>query len=167
VTTPRSVRLALLLMTAAVAAWPATADVAADEAAIRALIAAQVDAWNRGDAEAHAAAFREDVLFTNILGMTYGTRAEFEQRHSVIFSTFFRGSRLAMTIRALRFPAPDFALVDLETALTGFQALPPGVAAGPDGGLHTRLLQVMVRSGGAWQVAAYHNVDVKTAPTAR
>lgn len=163
-TASRSMSLALAVLVAAVLAPPAAASPADDEAAIRAVIAGQVEAWNRGDAQAHAAGFRDDVLFTNILGTTYGTRAAFEQRHAVIFASFFKGSRLAMTISSIRFPAPDVALIDLETKVTGFQALPPGVAANPDGALHTRLLQVMVRSGGEWQVAAYHNVDVKNVP---
>jgi|OpeIllAssembly_1097287.scaffolds.fasta_scaffold44672_2 uncharacterized protein (TIGR02246 family) len=137
------------------------------EAAIQKVIAAQVEAWNRGDAKAHAADCREDVLFTNVLGITYGSRAAFEERHAAIFSTFFAGSRLSVTVHSLRFPRPDVALVDLETAVTGYKGLPPGVRAAADGSLKTRMLQVLVEDGGQWRVAAYHNVDVKVLPDPR
>jgi len=137
------------------------------EAAIQKVIAAQVEAWNHGDAKAHAADCREDVLFTNVLGITHGTRAAFEERHAAVFGSFFAGSRLSMTVRGLRFPRPDVALVDLETAVTGYKGLPPGVRAAADGSLKTRMLQVLVEDGGQWKVAAYHNVDVKALPEPR
>ena len=41
----------------------------ADEAQIGAILEAQQEAWNRGDAEAYAAHFLEDGSFTNILGL--------------------------------------------------------------------------------------------------
>jgi uncharacterized protein (TIGR02246 family) len=137
------------------------------EAAIRKVIEAQVVAWNRGDAKAHAADCREGILFTNILGATYDTCAAFEERHAVIFSTVFAGSRLSATVKGLRFPRPDVALVDLEHVLTGYESLPPGVRAAADGSLKTRMLQVLVEDAGRWRVAAYHNVDVKALPEAR
>jgi len=161
-----AIGLTLLLASGfAARSWAAGPD--GKEAAIRKVIDAQVEAWNRGDAKAHAADCREGILFTNILGATYDTCAAFEERHAVIFSSLFAGSRLSVTVKGLRFPRPDVALVDLENVLTGYKSLPPGVRAAADGSLKTRMLQVLVEDGGRWRVAAYHNVDVKALPGPR
>ncbi len=131
------------------------------EAQIHAIIASQEQAWNAGDATAYAVHFLEDGSFTNILGdVNYG-RAIFERRHAEIFATIFKGSRLSMTVRRIAFPLPDTAIVDADTDLISYQHLPPGVNAAADGVLHTRLLQVLVRIGEQWWIAACHNVDVK------
>jgi hypothetical protein len=41
--------------------------------------------------------------------------------------------------------------------VTGFQKLLPGTSTDPKGRLRTRLLQVLVKDGGEWKIAAYHN----------
>lgn len=131
------------------------------ESHIRAILASQEQAWNAGDAAAYSVHFLEDGSFTNILGdVNYG-RAIFERRHAEIFATIFKGSQLSMTIRRIAFPLPDTATVDCDTDMISYQRLPPGVKAAPDGVLHTRLLQVLVKIGDQWWIAAYHNVDVK------
>ena len=133
----------------------------ADESQIRAIIEAQQKAWNRGDAGAYAAHFLEDGSFTNILGdVNYG-QAVFERRHAEIFATIFKDSQLCISIRRIAFPLPDTATVDCDTDMTSYQVLPPGVHAGVDGVLRTRLLQVLVKINDQWWIAAYHNVDVK------
>jgi hypothetical protein len=67
-----AIGLTLLLASGfAARSWAAGPD--GKEAAIRKVIEAQVEAWNRGDAKAHAADCREGILFTNILGATYDT----------------------------------------------------------------------------------------------
>ena len=58
----------------------------------------------------------------------------------------------------VRFIRPDVAVIDTECGLFGYAGEPPGVAAGADGALHTRLLLVMVKESGSWWIAAYHNV---------
>lgn len=135
---------------------------AADEAPIRAIIAEQVRAWNAGDARAFSASFAEDGSFTNIRGTVfYGHRA-FEDRHAEIFRGFFKGSKLAMSASRIRFIRPDVAIVDVATELSGLQGrTPPGVKARADGRIRTRLQEVFVKDQGRWQIASYHNVDVK------
>lgn len=137
---------------------------ASSESAIRKLVDQQTKAWNRGDARRYAQSFEKDGWFTNILGQVYSGHDAFEQRHAEIFATVFKGSHLRQTVRRVRFLQPDAALVDVDTEMTGFQALPPGVCADANGVLRTRLEQVMLRQRGKWWVVAYHNVDVKPLP---
>jgi len=132
-----------------------------DEERIHAIIRDQQDAWNRGDAKAFAAHFDESGTFTNILGEVYYGHGPFEDRHTRILSTIFKGSSVCMTVRRLHFPASGIAVVDIDTEIAGYQALPPGVRPTTAGVLQTRLLEVLVRRHNEWSVVAYHNVDLK------
>jgi uncharacterized protein (TIGR02246 family) len=131
-----------------------------DERKIRRIIAAQASGWNAADARAFGAACQETVAFTNILGMRWNTRDAFVTRHDAMFHGPFAGSRLTIEVERLSFPAPETAVAELLTVLTGFLALPPGIQASRDGALRTRMLEVFVRADGRWEIAACHNTAV-------
>jgi hypothetical protein len=63
---------------------------------------------------------------------------------------------------SLKFVCPNVGIVKTLQTVMGFQKLPPGTSADTKGRLRTRLLQVLVKDGGEWKIAAYHNVDVKS-----
>ena len=132
-----------------------------DEGRIRQIIAEEEKAWNQGDAKAYASHFAEEGGFTNVLGTVYYGRRAFEERHASVFATVFKGTSLRMTVQKIRFIRPDIAIVDIDTEMTGFKALPPGIHAATDGVLRTRLQQVMSKESGDWWIASYHNIDVK------
>jgi uncharacterized protein (TIGR02246 family) len=132
-----------------------------DESRIRQIVAEQVAAWNVGDAKAFSLRFAKDGSFTNIRGTVfYGHRA-FEDRHAEIFKTFFKGSKLAMSVSKIRFVRPDVAIVDVSTELSELRGLPPGVKSTADGKIRTSLQEVLVKDGDKWWITSYHNVDVK------
>ncbi|MGH7937117.1 MAG: SgcJ/EcaC family oxidoreductase [Bryobacteraceae bacterium] len=132
-----------------------------EESRIRQIVAEQVQAWNIGDAKAFALRFAEDGSFTNIRGSVfYGHRA-FEERHAKIFSTFFKGSKLAMSVTRIRFLRPDVAIADVAAEVSELHGTPPGIKTGADAHIHTRLQEIFVKNRGEWEIAAYHNVDVK------
>jgi uncharacterized protein (TIGR02246 family) len=137
---------------------------AAQEALIRKVIDAEEDAWNRGDAKAFAARFQEEDSFTDVFGSVSHTRAELEKRQVEFFTSLFKGSRLAMKVRKVRFLRPDVAIVEIDTEVSGFHKLPPVVYVDAEKVLRTRLQQVMAKTGNDWMVASFHNVDVKTPP---
>jgi uncharacterized protein (TIGR02246 family) len=132
-----------------------------DSARIRQIIAEQVEAWNIGDAKAFSVRFAEEGSFTNIRGTVFYGHQAFEDRHAEIFSTFFKGSKLTMTVNKIRFVRPDVAIVDISTELSELHGTPPGIKVEADGRIHTRLQNVFVKDGGEWNIASYHNVDVK------
>ena len=136
---------------------------AQDEAAIRRLLDQLIEAWDRGDAEAFSARYRDDGTFTNVFGTFHFGRDEFARRHAEVFAGFLKSTSIAMTIRKLRLVRPDVAVIDLDVAYKGFQAWPPGVTPAPDSGLHASLLMVLVKADGDWWIAAYHNIW-RTAP---
>ena len=134
----------------------------ADEAAIRDILKEEVAAWNKGDANAYSRHFAEDGTFTNLLGMFFQGREAFRERHEQIFHGAYRGSTKQLDIVSLRFVRLDVAIVESLQTVSGFQKLLPGTSADAKGRLRTRLLQVLVKDGGEWKIAAYHNVDVKS-----
>jgi uncharacterized protein (TIGR02246 family) len=115
-----------------------------ESAAIEALVAAETEAWNRGDAKAFAAPFTADGSFTNIIGMVYYGREAFEERHAQIFKTIYKGSVLKQSIGKLRFVRPDVAIVDINVELSGVLSVPPGVPTDPDRVIRTKLQLVLV-----------------------
>ena len=137
---------------------------AAEEPLIRKAVDAEEDAWNRGDARAFAARFQEEGSLTDVLGAVSRGRAEIERRQSELISTYFKGSRIALKVRKIRFLKPDVALAEIDTEVSGFHKPPPAVYVDTEKVIRTRLLQVMVKSGTDWMVASFHGVDVKTPP---
>ena len=133
-----------------------------DSAAIEAILKRQDVAWAAGDAEAFAADALDGVVFTNIVGMFSVGRAPFVGQHAEIFSTIYKGSRLTQEVVAVTPLRPDVAIVDTLTRLVDALHRPPGVEL-IDGAVRTRLEQVMVKDGGAWKVASFHNVAIHPA----
>lgn len=92
----------------------------------------------------------------------YG-RTAFEQRHTEILSTFYKGTTKSHVIRRIRFITPDVAIVDIDNEVRGVRSMPNGIAVPKDGVVKTQLMEIFVKRDGPWLVEAYHNVDVKTA----
>ena len=140
----------------------ASSQASSDEAAVRNIIQEEVAAWNAGDAIAYSRHLAEDGTFTNVRGQFFTGRQAFIDRHDIIFKAQFRGSTLKQDVVSLKFVRPDVVVVEVLTAVTGFQKLSPGTSADAKGRLRTRLLQVMVKDKGEWKIMAYHNTDVKS-----
>jgi len=136
----------------------------AEQAAIEAVVAGLDDAWGRGDAEAFAARFAADGSFTNVLGTTYYGRGAFRDRHDAIFKTIYKGSKSKLAIAKLRFLRPDVAIADVDAEMSGYAILPPGMRAGPDGVMRSKLQMVFVKESDTWWITAYHNVAVTPLP---
>jgi uncharacterized protein (TIGR02246 family) len=164
-TAPMASWLALVLVVStACAHGAAQGNAAQDEAALHALVAAQAEAWNRGDAVAWSKDFTEDAYFINIVGTVFEGRAQIEERHAAIFATVFKGSQTQVSVKKLLFPEADIAVVDMVHEVTGHSRLPPGVQNTEAGLLRTRMRYVMKKDSGQWRIVAGQNTDVKPAP---
>jgi uncharacterized protein (TIGR02246 family) len=137
---------------------------AAEEAAILRLLDDLCEAWKRGDAEAFGARYRDDGTFTNVFGAVHFGRDEFIRRHAEVFRGFLKNTTIKMIPRTLRLVRPDVAVADIDMTYTGFQTLPAGVRLMADGLVHSALLMVLVKDGGDWWIAAYHNIWQITPP---
>jgi uncharacterized protein (TIGR02246 family) len=134
-----------------------------DETAIRAMMAAQADAWNRGDAAAWSKDFAQDADFVNIFGMVFSGRKEIEERHAGIFASIFKGSQSAVTVRRVVFLTPRLAIVDSDHVVTGYGALPPTLHP-VDGAVRTRMKYVMRKGPKGWVIVAAQNTEMKPLP---
>jgi uncharacterized protein (TIGR02246 family) len=155
----------VMMLTSWILLWArlTVAQDASSEATIRAIVAEQAVAWNAGDGKGYSKNVAADVSFTNLFGMVmYGAPA-FVSRHSEILSTFYKGTRKKHSVRRVRFPAPDVAIVDIDNEVHGVTAMPGGIPVPADGVIRTQLMEVFVRRDGEWWIEAYHNVDVKAA----
>ncbi|MVM34810.1 SgcJ/EcaC family oxidoreductase [Spirosoma sp. HMF4905] len=134
-----------------------------DTLAIQTIIQDETSAWNKGDAIAYSKQFAQDGTFTNIVGMFYTGHKAFLYRHDEIFKGMFNKTTSTQKIVSLRFVRPDVAIVETLCRVTGFPAtgLPARIQLDAKGRLTTRLLQVLEKSAGNWQIVSYHNVDVK------
>jgi uncharacterized protein (TIGR02246 family) len=117
-------------------------------------------AWAKGDADAFAAHVRNNVVFTNIVGMFSVGEVPFVAQHKTIFATIYKESSMQQFIQSIIFVRSDTAIVDTIAKVSSFHELPPGASA-VDGALYTRLEQVMVKENGTWQVASFHNVPIQ------
>ena len=136
-------------------------DPAAEEPLLRKAVDAEEAAWNRGDAAALAALFRDDATYSDAFGAVARGRAEVDARLAEALAAW-RGTRLALKVRKVRTVKPDVALVEADMELTGWKKLPPGFRAEDDQVLRSRLLQVFLKEAGSWRVLASYEADVKT-----
>jgi ketosteroid isomerase-like protein len=106
-----------------------TTQAESEESLVEELVAAEADAWNKGDAHAFSTRCTEDISFMNIIGTSYYGRAAFEER----------------SIKRLCFIRADVATADVNTELRSYAKLPSGIQTGDDGVLRTRLLLVLAK----------------------
>jgi uncharacterized protein (TIGR02246 family) len=153
--------LAACLLMSAVCSALVHAQATSDEAAIRAIVAEQVVAWDAGDGTRYARHLAPEASFTNLFGMVMYGAAPFRDRHNEILSTFYKGTRKKHAVRRIRFLTPEVAVVDIDNEVHGVKTMPGGIVVPPDGVIRTQLMEVFVRRKGEWWIEAYHNVDVK------
>lgn len=131
---------------------PGAKDSAQDEAAIRAVVRAVEAAWNAHDGKAFAAPFAADADYVVVNGTYLKGREAIERGHTQIFTTFYKESRNAATVKGVRFLRPDVAVAHIEWNME------PRPGADRARALNT---MVMTKEGGTWSIAAFHNTPVQ------
>jgi uncharacterized protein (TIGR02246 family) len=140
-----------------------TAQTANDSATIQSILKEEVESWNKGDAIVYSQRFADNGTFTNIRGMFFTGHKEFLDRHVEVFKGMFLHTTLQQKVVSFRFVAPDVAIVETLTWISGFpkDRTPMAIFIDARGRMHTRLLQVFQKQSGAWKIVVYHNVDLK------
>lgn len=140
----------------------ASAQSRSDEDSIRSILDSEITTWNQGDADGYSSHFAEDGTFTNVRGMFFTGRQAYRDRHEVIFKGPMHGTKLQIEVVSLRFLAPDVAICESLTWVSDFNGgAPPNLSLDTKGRLRTRLLEVLEKRRGEWQIVVYHNVDLK------
>lgn len=127
-----------------------------DEEAIRGVLAAYVEAWNRHDMDAWGALFTPDVDYVNRAGGWWPSNRENVAGHRAIHQVL-RARHTPMTyassVEKISFLTPDIALVHASWDWPG--GAPP--AAGKDVDFRGLLTMIMVKQGGRWLIRALQN----------
>jgi uncharacterized protein (TIGR02246 family) len=116
-------------------------------------------AWNASDSRRWASSFATDATFIHIFGGELDGQAAIEGSHRVIFDTIYKGSRLTIDSRSIRFVRPDVAVVFAQMHLALAQGAPT-----PD--FDTRPTMVMLKEQGKWQIVAFQNTRISEVPAA-
>jgi uncharacterized protein (TIGR02246 family) len=133
---------------------------ARDEEGVRKIASGFAEAWNRHDMKALSMLFAEDADFVNVVGLWWKGRSEIEKQHAAAHADWFKDSRLTMTATAIRFLAPDLAVVHPTWDLVGARG-PLNLERAPRKGI---MIQVMKREGGRWWIVAAQNTDIVPLP---
>ena len=125
-----------------------------DEIAVREIVKQVEDAWNAHDGKAFAAPFAADADYVIVNGMNIKGRDVIEKGHIGIFTTIYKDSRNAATIKSVRFLRPDVAVVHVEWNLE-FRA------GGETQKGHAMNTMIMTKEGGKWSIAAFQNTPIQ------
>ena len=147
--------LGLLLMLCGLAASNNGDDRSKDEAAIRAIIASLNDAWTKGDAKLWGEQFAEDADFTVWTGTYVKGREAITRGHEEIFGTIYKGTKLRLSVRSIRFLRDDVAVVHTDGSVVKqeeeFPSAPQVVPT-----------FVFTKEKGQWRIAVFQNTRIQS-----
>lgn len=133
--------------------------------AIADLVATATAAWTAKDATAYASIYSEDVEVINPVGGNLSGREGMRQQHAFLFNGPFAGSTQTIVVRRVQYLTGTIAIVDQNVALTGYAFLPPnGLKPTEPGVVRTNVRWVVVKRGGAWEIAAQQMTLIPPAP---
>lgn len=121
-------------------------------------------AWNSGDAVAWGQQFWPDARLVNVIAHVYEGRDEMVTQHARIFGSIYKGSHITMIGVRGRQLGPDHALIELDSAMTGWSQLPPGVVT-VDGAIRSHMVLAAERRAGEWKIAYAQNTAYTPLPT--
>ena len=127
----------------------------ADESAIRALVQKCSEGWNKGSGEAFAAQFAEDSDYVVVNGMHIKGRRQNAIGHQQIFDTFYKGTRLWMQVKSVRFLRSDVAL--MHTVSRILKPAESNASPAPEA-IQTWTVS---KHGNEWLVDAFHNTPIQ------
>jgi uncharacterized protein (TIGR02246 family) len=131
---------------------------------VQQLVDAQAAAWRAKDVNAFAATYTTDATFFNPLGWVSNGRAEIRDAHAFLFAGPFAGSTEAQEITAVRALTGTIAIVHIDSALTGYAELVPGLVETEPGVIRTVKTWVVLKRGGRWEIATQHMAPVVPGP---
>ena len=141
------------------ASAPGYAGNAADTA-VRQSLERLAEAWNTSKAEAWATQYWPEGELINIRGDVLSGPSQVRDQTAKILAGPFKGSTFTYVVRNLRYISREVVIADTDVLVTGFQGLPPGIAATSPGELRTRMKHVYERRHGSWRIIASQNTMV-------
>jgi uncharacterized protein (TIGR02246 family) len=110
-------------------------------------------AWNGTDGRAFGKPFAPDTDFVDIRGEHHRGREAIAAGHQAIFDSIYEGSTVGYELTDARELSGDVILAHATAVLMA--------PSGPLAGEHSSMLSVvLIRGGGGWEIAAFHNTLV-------
>jgi uncharacterized protein (TIGR02246 family) len=113
-------------------------------------------AWDAGDAEAYGRLFTEDATYVIFLGDALLGRQQIQDTHHDVFTKWQKGTRLVVAPLQTTMLSEDTAVILTKG----------GIGAAP---IECDKYQTftLVRRGGIWLIAAFHNTDMSSRAKAK
>lgn len=135
----------------------AAVDKAADEQAIRDIVAALQSSWNHGDAAGWSAHLTQGAVHTVWDGRVVTGWDNITTGHEYLFRNAYKGTRITFTVRWVRFLRPDVAAVQFDGELGGRDDIPMS---------RIRPLAVLTKQDGRWLIEIFQNTPILPYPFA-
>ncbi|WP_240613623.1 SgcJ/EcaC family oxidoreductase [Pueribacillus theae] len=112
-------------------------------------------AWSRGDANAYAHCFTEDVDYVTFFGQHLKGKQEVEDSHHELFNGVLKGSQMEGRITGIRFLNDRTAIVHCigNTKMPRQKDYPKNRES-----INTNIL---IKQGDEWLITAFHNCRIK------
>jgi uncharacterized protein (TIGR02246 family) len=123
---------------------------------VQALVDAQAAAWGAKDAGAFAAVYADDATFFNPIGHVSHGRDEIRGAHEFLFGGPFAGTTETQEITAIRPLTGTIAIVHVDSDLTGYAQLLPGLVEAEPGVVRTKKTWVVEKRRGRWEIVTQH-----------
>ena len=142
---------------------PADSGSAADEAAIKQVVAGFSDGWNNHDAHAMCESLAEDVQWVSWRGEVSHSRQQVEEDHAKLFAGLYKNSHRNDAVKSIRFLTPELAVVDNYWTMTGAKT-----RDGADWPYRAGYVNyLMAKRNGRWVIVVSHTADFNAkAPSA-
>jgi uncharacterized protein (TIGR02246 family) len=128
---------------------------AADEAAIRQVVAGFSNGWNTHDAHAMCMSLADDVEWVNWRGEAVHTRKEVEDTHATLFAGLYKNTHRSDTVKSIRRLGPDLVSVDNYWTMTGARR-----RDGSDWPYRAGYVNyLMAKRNGRWMIIVSHTAD--------
>ena len=127
---------------------------------VQALVDAQAEAWRAKDAAVFAATYTDDATFINPLGWVDTGRDAIHGSHAFLFGGPFAGTTETQTIMMIRPLTGTIAIVHLDSELTGYAELLPGLIETRPGVVGTRKTWVVEKRRGKGEIATQHMAPI-------
>lgn len=121
-----------------------------DDQVIRDLASTFWESWNKHDAKAMVAIFRDDATLINPMGRVANGRAEIEKLLTEEHATYMKESVARGGAVKIQFVGRNVAIIDQEIDLSGAK----GFASQDDAPFKLHLSSAVTKKNGKWLVAA-------------
>jgi uncharacterized protein (TIGR02246 family) len=139
----------------AAAAKPADSVAAADETAIKQVVAGFSNGWNAHDARTMCVSLADDVEWVSWRGEVLHTRKEVEDQHAGLFAGLYKETRRTDTVKAIRYLGPDLVSVDNYWSMTGARKRDGSDWPYREGYVN----YLMAKRDGRWVIIVSHTAD--------